>query len=77
MKEFIAIATVSFYNEIDNTTETEKIVLTEVENFVDAMERIEKYYSQDLERVVIEVLEGPFLKLTDEAIEILMEAELI
>ena len=77
MKEFIAIATVSYYNDNNNTTETEKIVLTEVENFVDAMERIEKYYSQDLERVVIEVLEGPFLKLTDEAIEILMEAELI
>lgn len=77
MKEFIAIATVSYYNDNTNTTETEKIVLTEVENFVDAMERIEKYYSQDLESVVIEVLEGPFLKLTDEAIEILMEAELI
>jgi hypothetical protein len=77
MKEFIAIATVSFYNEIDNTTETEKIVLSEVENFVDAVERIEKYYSRDLERVDIEILEGPFLKLTDEAIEILKEAELI
>jgi hypothetical protein len=77
MKEFIAIATVSFYNEIDNTTETEKIVLSEVENFVDAVERIEKYYSQDLERVDIEIFEGPFLKLTDEAIEILKEAELI
>lgn len=77
MKEFIAIATVSYYNDIDITTETEKIVLSEVENFVDAMERIEKYYSQDLERVDIEILEGPFLKLTDEAIKLLKEAELI
>lgn len=77
MKEFIAIATVSFYNEIDNATETEKIVLSEVENFVDAVERIEKYYSRDLERVDIEILEGPFLKVTDEAIEILKEAEII
>ena len=66
MKEFIAIATVSFYNDNTNTTETEKIVLTEVENFVDAMERIEKYYSQDLEQVDIELYEGPFLFLTDE-----------
>lgn len=77
MKEFIAIATVSFYDEIDNTTATEKIVLSEVENFADAVERIEKYYSRDLERVDIEILEGPFLKLTDEAIKILEEAELI
>lgn len=77
MKEFIAIATVSFYDEIDNTTATEKIVLSEVENFVDAMERIEKYYSQDLERVDIEIFEGPFLTLTDEAIKVLKEAEII
>lgn len=66
MKEFIALATVSYYNDNDDTTETEKIVLTEVENFVDAMERIEKYYSQDLEQVDIELLEGPFFFLTDE-----------
>lgn len=66
MKELIALATVSYYNDNDDTTETEKIVLTEVENFVDAMERIEKYYSQDLEQVDIELYEGPFLFLTDE-----------
>ena len=68
MKEFIAIATVSFYNEMDNETASEKIVLSEVENFVDAVERIEKYYSRDLERVDIEIFEGPFLTITDEAL---------
>jgi hypothetical protein len=73
MKEFIAIATVSFYNENDNTTETEKIVLSEVENFVDAVERIEKYYSRDLEKVDIELLEGPFLTITDEMYKKIME----
>ena len=73
MKEFIAIATVSFYNEIDNTTETEKIVLSEVENFVDAMERIEKYYARDLEKVDIELLEGPFLTITDEMYKEIVE----
>ena len=73
MKEFIAIATVSFYNEIDNTTETEKIVLSEVENFVDAVERIEKYYARDLEKVDIELLEGPFLTITDEMYKNIME----
>ena len=56
MKELIALATVSYYNNDNYKTETEKIVLTEVKNFVDAMERIEKYYSKDLERVIIEVL---------------------
>lgn len=73
MKELIAIATVSFYNEINNTTETEKIVLSEVENFVDAVERIEKYYSRDLEKVDIELLEGPFLTITDEMYKEIVE----
>lgn len=73
MKELIAIATVSFYNEIENTTETEKIVLSEVENFVDAVERIEKYYARDLEKVDIELLEGPFLTITDEMYKNIME----
>ncbi len=75
MKEFIAIATVSFYNENDNTTETEKIVLSEVENFVDAVERIEKYYSRDLEKVDIELLEGPFLTITDEMYKEIVEEQ--
>ena len=75
MKELIAIATVSFYDEITNTTASEKIVLSEVENFVDAVERIEKYYSRDLEKVDIELLEGPFLTITDEIYKNIMEAE--
>lgn len=74
MKEFIAIATVSYYDEIDNTTETEKIVLSEVENFVDAVERIEKYYSRDLERIDIEIFEGPFLTITNEMHKEIVEA---
>ena len=73
MKELIAIATVSFYDEINNTTASEKIVLSEVENFVDAVERIEKYYSRDLEKVDIELLEGPFLTITDEMYKEIVE----
>lgn len=77
MKEFIALATVSYYNDNDDTTETEKIVLTEIENFVDAMERIEKYYSQDLEQVDIELYEGPFLFLTDEGYAAIKEEGIV
>lgn len=66
MKELIALATVSYYNNYNYKTETEKIVLTEVKNFADAMERIEKYYSNELTQVDIELYEGPFLFLTDE-----------
>jgi hypothetical protein len=61
MKEYFALATVSYYNQIANETETEKIVLTEVGDFTDAMSRVEKYYSNDLEGVFIELFEGPFV----------------
>lgn len=77
MKEFIALATVSYYNDADNKTETEKIVLTEVENFVDAMERIEKYYSNDLEQADIELFEGPFFRLTDEGYAAIKEESIV
>ena len=77
MKEFIAVATVSYYNDVDNTTETENIVLTEVENYVDAMERIEKYYSHDIEDVrVVLLLEGPFLTISDMNLDMIMEGNM-
>ena len=76
MKEFIAIATVSYYNDVGNTTETENIVLTEVENYVDAMERIEKYYSHDIEDVHVVLLEGPFLTISDMNLDMIMKGNI-
>lgn len=77
MKKLIALATVSYYNNDNYKTETEKIVLTEVENFVDAMERIQKYYSNELEQVDIELLEGPFFFLTDEEYTAIKERSIV
>ena len=77
MKEFIALATVYYYNDIEVKTEVEKIVLTEVEDFVDAMSRIEKYYSKDLERADIEIFEGPFVALSDKAYAAIKEVGVI
>lgn len=76
MKEFIAVATVSYYDDVDNTTETENIVLTEVENYVDAMERIEKCYSHDIKDVRVVLLEGPFLTISDMNLDMIMEGNM-
>ncbi len=75
MKEYFAIAEVHYYNSVDNTTESENIVLTEVENFSDTMGRIEKYYGSDLEDVKITLFEGPFVALTDYSVDRLMKGE--
>lgn len=59
-KELIALATCQWTFADDNIN-TDHIILTEVENFSDAMARIEKYYGTDLEVCEITLLEGPFL----------------
>ena len=70
MKEFYATATVQFY--FDETSVEENIVMTEVENFVDAVTRIEAYYGTDLEAIIeLNLFEGPFVTLSDRALEAL------
>lgn len=76
MKEFFAIANVVYYDECEVADIKETIILTEIENFQDAMSRIEAYYAQDLESVQIELFEGPFIKLSPRYAEMLAAGEL-
>lgn len=69
MKEtFLAIAKVSWYNE-DNVIETDYIAITRVDDFCEAMRRIEEYYGNDLESVFIKLVDGPFCQLPREYAE--------
>ena len=71
-KEFYAAATIQFWNEAEDTSQEENIILTEVENFVDAVTRIEAYYGSSLEALVeLNLFEGPFVILNDRALEAL------
>jgi hypothetical protein len=73
MKEFYAVATIQFWNEAEDTSQEENIVLTEVENFTDAVARIEAYYGNDMETIVeVNLFEGPFITLSDRALEALV-----
>ena len=68
-KDFFAIATIQF-NGGDCNSYKENIVLTEVENFVDAVARIEAYYGNDLEAIIeLNLFEGPFVILKDKMFE--------
>ena len=72
MKDFYATATIQFYNETESTSQEENIILTEVENFVDAVTRIEAYYGTDLEAIIeLNLFDGPFVILSDRALEAL------
>lgn len=71
-KEFFATATIQFWNETEDTSQEENIVLTEVENFTDAVARIEAYYGNDMEAIIeLNLFEGPFVTLNDRALEAL------
>ena len=67
-KDFFATATIQF--NCDDDSYKENIVLTEVENFVDAVARIEAYYGNDLEAIIeLNLFEGPFVILKDKMFE--------
>ena len=67
-KDFFATATIQF--NCDGDSCKENIVLPAVENFVDAVARIEAYYGNDLETIVeLNLFEGPFVILKDKMFE--------
>ena len=76
MKDYIAIASVHYYDEIDNITRSENIVLTEVRDYADAMTRIESCYKNSLESCQITLLEGPFLVISDDSFNKIMKEEI-
>lgn len=76
MGEFIAIAKVNFYDDIDNSTLQENIIMTHIHSFSEAVCFLEKYYGTNLESFSLELLEGPFLRVSDASVEKLVHEEL-
>ena len=72
-KEFIALAKIEFYDEEDDL-HTDNIIITEVENFADAVTRIEAYYSNDLHAIIgLTLYDGPFLTTDDTSFNLIKE----
>lgn len=76
MKEFMAIVKAEFYNEVSEQTETENIVVTNVDTYKEAMELVEKYYGNTLEGVHITLLDGPFLRISNRIVDEIMTGEI-
>ena len=62
---FVAIAKIEFF-DIEGDLRKETIFLTEIKNFSDAMQKIEKYYGEDLYAVTLILKDGPYLIVNDE-----------
>jgi hypothetical protein len=67
-KELSAVAHITFYDE-DLHLQEEDIVITEVEDFADAMRRIEDYYSVDLMGVSIQLIDNKFVVIPSDFAE--------
>lgn len=77
LKEFIATATVDWYNESDNETVTDNIVLTNVNSFPEAINLIAEYYGDTIESINnFNLFEGPFLRVSGETLEKIEKEEL-
>ena len=76
MKEFMAIVKAEFYDEVSEQTETESIVVTNVDTYKEAMELVEKYYGNNLEGVHITLLDGPFLRISNRIVDEIMTGEI-
>lgn len=68
---YTALCSVSFYNA-DGNLAKEHIVVTGVENFKEATERVEAYYSNDLASLRITLYSDPYLTITESRYDELM-----
>lgn len=73
-KDYTAVASIHYF--IDETETIDHIILSEVEDFSDAMHRIEKCYGSTLETVSITLMEGPFINMSARYIDMFMTGQL-
>ena len=80
MEKLVALAKVDWYNEYEEDAaqriKTDYIVLTSVTSFSKAIEEIEEYYGQDLVKVELELIEGPFLTIDKDTYERIAKEEI-
>lgn len=75
-KEFIAVATIDWHSEREETTRTDNILLSEVEDYKDAVARIENMYGNSLEFMQVTLLEGPFIHLSGRYLDMFISGQL-
>ena len=79
MEKLVALAKVDWYNEyeedIAQRIKTDYIVLTSITSFSKAIEEIEEHYGQDLIKVELELIEGPFLTIDKDTYERILKEE--
>lgn len=78
MKEFVAGAVVTCYDELNESTFTDHILISEVESYADAMNRIENYFGNTIESVEITLISefSPFISVNSENFDSFLKGKL-
>ena len=77
LNDYTALVRVEAFNDDSNETYEENLILTNVSDFTEAMIMLQEYYGMDIEVIHdFTLLDGPFLRISDEAVEKILKDEL-
>ena len=75
MGDYIAVINIEWM--FDDRQMSENIIITDVNNFTEAVAKVEKVYGNDLVQINnFTLLGGPFLKVSDKYLEKIMTGEI-
>lgn len=63
---YTAYARIQYWNSVDEKMETENIGMTHVQSMTEAMQRIERYYGEDLNHCELFLEEENFIFIKDD-----------
>ena len=72
---YTCIAHIEYWNDWKEEYEQETITFTGISNFVEAMTLIESWYDKDLERCDIQLLDTPFIVITDDTCDKMLNGD--
>lgn len=69
---FLAICEVEWWDEMNDQTLVNCIVLTDMKDYAEVGQRVQGYYGETLVSLKITLINGPFLPITSEGKELLL-----
>ena len=72
---YTCIAHIEYWNDWTEEYEKENITFTGVSNFTEAMTLIESWYGKDLENCHIQLLDSPFIIISDNTYKKILNGE--
>ena len=77
LNDYFALACIEAFDDDSGDTYKENLILTNVSNYTEAMELLERYYGLNIEVIHdLTLFEGPFLRVSDQTVEKIVTDEI-